>query len=322
MLLEVKLGKEPLFHGSLHRRTEISCNSPYVLRRRNSIRTSCQNSQAIQKADDDCNENDDRKSNIHPTEYETLSQLPEQAKDEPKNDGSQEELDKKDEPPSVIQAMSCDQISGLPYCKPACLLGLAYGSNFDESCPNLELHRRGTPSTTHMFGKASFCTRVQDQLAEDLERGLTDLAMQGARGRVFKITLLSHGYTIVAKGTRDVFIPDLKHEARVYDHLRSLQGDMIPVYLGNIDLELPWWDIGYCIEHMLLLSWGGESIHGRMSHDQNLEQQRIIERFLQLGVDHEDVRTPNTLWDEKNQKLVMIDFERSKMKATPDYTAG
>lgn len=128
---------------------------------------------------------------------------------------------------------------------------------------------------------------------------------------MFKVTLLSHGYTFVAKGTRDVFIPDLHHEATIYQQLRPLQGDVIPVFLGNVDLEKKWWDLGYCIIHMLLMSYGGESVD--FIRDHGVELRLMVEKMHGMGVSHEDLASRNTLWNSQTGKLMVIDFERSRI---------
>ena len=121
----------------------------------------------------------------------------------------------------------------------SCLLGLVNKSKLDLACSNVDVHRNGRKCTKHLLNQSTFCLAIGDQFANDLDNGLTDLHLCGARGKLFKVSLLSHGYRFVAKGTRQAFIPHLKHEARVYHRLRSLQGSMIPVYLGSIDLVLP-----------------------------------------------------------------------------------
>lgn len=63
---------------------------------------------------------------------------------------------------------------------------------------------------------------VQRQLALTLYRNCKDLSIQGSRGALFQITLASHGYSLVGKGTRDVFVSDLMHEGRMYDRLQSI----------------------------------------------------------------------------------------------------
>ena len=137
------------------------------------------------------------------------------------------------------------------YCTQGCLLGLVLGSAIDNSCPNAPLHRRGRKRRTHLLNKQQFGAMVQRQLAITLDRNCKDLKIQGSRGALFQITLASHGYTFVAKGTRDVFVSDLMHEGRMYERLKSIQGTLIPVYLGNIDLDRPWLDFRVRIIHML-----------------------------------------------------------------------
>ena len=207
-----------------------------------------------------------------------------------------------------------DQHLLLPYCTQKCLLGLITTSRFDELCPNIDLHRNGTTSRKHLLNHSTFCSAVKDQLAKDLQNGLTNLHIEGARGLLFKVSLLSHGYRFVAKGTCKAYVPYLEHEARVYCRLRPLQGDMIPVHLGSIDLVFPWVRIGLYVVHMLLLSWGGESIYWDSSHREE-EHDRIIQKMIQLGVKHMDVRRPNMLWDKAAERPMVIDFERSEVTA-------
>ena len=104
-------------------------------------------------------------------------------------------------------------------------------------------------------------------LGEQLRRGRGDsyqpLGMQGARGALFKVTLTSHGYTVVGKGTVRVFVKDLRHEAEVYRRLMTIQGVHVPVFLGSIDLDEPYYyDAGIRIVHLMLLSWAGECLDG------------------------------------------------------------
>ncbi|KAL8906903.1 MAG: hypothetical protein Q9171_006082 [Xanthocarpia ochracea] len=109
-------------------------------------------------------------------------------------------------------------------------------------------------------------TLVVKQLRTTLDKNITNLKVHGARGVLFKITLESHGYTFVGKGTIGVFVSDSKHEGVVYNRMRSLQGKSIPVYLGNIVLiKRKWYE-------------------------------------------------PNMLWNEELQRLIFIDFERSRLE--------
>jgi len=198
------------------------------------------------------------------------------------------------------------------YCTQGCLLGLVGGSALDKDCPNINLHSRGEKLRTHLLTKQQFSVLVQQQLAATLDRNCTELKKQGTRGALFKITLASYGYTFVGKGTRDVFVPDLKHEGRMYDRLQSIQGKMIPVYLGNINLDRPWRDLGVRIIHMLLMSWGGErvdKVKGARSFKMDIKQ--FEGEIAQLGVQHEDLILDNMLWNEEADGMMFIDLERA-----------
>ncbi|KAJ4176646.1 hypothetical protein NW767_015375 [Fusarium falciforme] len=63
------------------------------------------------------------------------------------------------------------------------------------------------------------------------------LGKHGARGALFKVTLLAYGYTFVCKGTVQAFIRDLEHEAAVHKRLERIQGVNVPVFLGAVDLR-------------------------------------------------------------------------------------
>lgn len=120
------------------------------------------------------------------------------------------------------------------YCTQRCLLGIARGWPLDRNCPNASLHaRRGQK---HAVDQSKFLDLVQKQLAEDLDHNCEPLGLQGARGALFKVILVSHGYVFVGKGTVQAFVPDLRHEEDIYRRLAKLQGAVVPVYLGNVNL--------------------------------------------------------------------------------------
>ncbi|KKZ60465.1 hypothetical protein EMCG_00752 [[Emmonsia] crescens] len=198
------------------------------------------------------------------------------------------------------------------YCTQACLLGLVQRSALDESCPNALIHGNGKPCRRHRINGKTFLTLVRKQLGRTLDRDCEPLWKQGARGNLFKITLASHGYTFVGKGTISVFVPYLQHEGRIYQRLERLQGQVVPVYLGNIGLVKPYWmDLGVEIVHMLLLSWGGETSQSSGALDLEGEVYRSVEEVRREGVEHNDVREPNILWNDERQRAMLVDFERS-----------
>lgn len=208
--------------------------------------------------------------------------------------------------------VSSSDMNQRQYCTQACLLGLVRGTLLDENCPNTELHRQGKKGYTHLLNMEQFSEMVRVQLGTSLDRNCKELRLQGARGALFKVTLASHGYTFVGKATPDVFVPDLKHEGRMYGLLRSVQGKKIPVYLGNIDLIKPWRDLHVKLVHMLLMSWGGEMVHRvRPNGKFYKEIQQFESRIARLGVQHEDIRLPNMLWNQEIGGVMFIDFERS-----------
>jgi hypothetical protein len=156
------------------------------------------------------------------------------------------------------------------------------------------------------------------QLAENPDKGCEPLGKQGARGALFRLTLESYGYTFVAKGTVTAFKAKLKHEGRVYRHLVRCQGELIPVYLGNISLVRPYFlDVGVRIVHMLLMSWAGEQarrdLMSAMGRDLPAETSGAVTKMLDCGVEHRDIRPPNVLWNPEIKNIVLVDFERSEI---------
>ena len=197
------------------------------------------------------------------------------------------------------------------YCTHRCLLGLARRSALDRRCPNVGLHRQGTKARTHLLDKQQFADLVQRQLATDLDNNVTELHKQGIRGALFQINLVSHGYVVAAKATCEVYIPYLQHEGRIYDRLKSLQGNTIPVYLGNINLKRPWLDLHVRLTHMLLMSWVGErrakEVEGK--EDLRVHIKAFQARIQRLGVLHDDLHANNILWNDQLQRPMFIDFE-------------
>ncbi|KAK3934047.1 hypothetical protein QBC46DRAFT_429337 [Diplogelasinospora grovesii] len=87
------------------------------------------------------------------------------------------------------------------YCTQRCLLGLVRGGLLDERCPNVALHRPSPSYTRHPIDHATFLRLLRQQFQQTLDDGLARLGKGGARGVLFRVTLLTHGYTFVGKGT-------------------------------------------------------------------------------------------------------------------------
>ncbi|KAK1907866.1 hypothetical protein P3342_006196 [Pyrenophora teres f. teres] len=143
------------------------------------------------------------------------------------------------------------------YCTQNCLLGLVRGGSLDMSCPNVRDHGE----SHHQIDSPTFLTRIRQQLSNDLDTDCKPVSLPGACGVLFQVRLKSHGYMVAAKCTPIDFVHRLQHEATVYDLLRPIQGIHVPVHLGNIDLENPYFYEGICeLVHMMFLSFGGKRI--------------------------------------------------------------
>ncbi|RMJ01447.1 hypothetical protein CDV36_015808 [Fusarium kuroshium] len=220
------------------------------------------------------------------------------------------------------------------YCTQACLLGLLRGGPLDPRCPNVESHigsdggchggcrgrTRGCTRTRHPVSHSMWLQLLRKQLRQSLDAGITKLGRHGARGVLFKVTLLAYGYTFVCKGTVRAFIRDLEHEAAVYKRLERVQGVSVPVFLGAVDLRplkrVYYYDHRVYIVHMTFLSWGGDGIDEiGVSADtgQSLEDRllRSLRAIHEEGVVHKDVRSANMLVSRETDSVMLIDFERA-----------
>ncbi|KAK1837983.1 hypothetical protein CCHR01_19394 [Colletotrichum chrysophilum] len=225
-----------------------------------------------------------------------------------------------------------------PYCTQKFLLGLVRGGVLDLGCPNTFLHRRkprddrchnhgsGRAETRHPIDHTRFVKLLGEQLERTLDDGVTPLGQGGARGVLFKISLLAYGYTFVSKGTVRAFIEDLEHEAAVYKRLRPVQGIHVPVFLGAIDLRplnrTDYYDHRVYVVHMTFLSWGGHglsatgSIDGRHGHLEEMAV-RSWRAIHYQGVVHKDMRVENMLFNEEVEGVMIIDFERAQLMTPP-----
>ena len=206
------------------------------------------------------------------------------------------------------------------YCTQKCLLGLKRQGSLDPDCPNVELHRRHIGDRLHNLDLQSFLRLLQLQLVDDMDHNCQPLGKQGARGAIFKITLISHGYTLVAKGTVEAFVVDLQREGHEYERLQILQGTTVPVCLGNLHLERTYFlDVGVKIIHMMLMAWVGDNLYEKTpavpSARLEREKQRSMTEVRALGLIRWDERLANMLWDDSQKRVMLIDFERSTWQA-------
>ncbi|KAJ0126620.1 G1/S-specific cyclin CCN1 [Fusarium oxysporum f. sp. albedinis] len=215
------------------------------------------------------------------------------------------------------------------YCTQKCLLGMVKGGFLDPKCPNVALHcKRCAPARArHPVDHEEWLRLLWKQLKQSLDDGIRPLGEGGARGVLFQVTLLAHGYTFVSKGTVRAFIKDLEHEAAVYERLKPIQGVHVPVFLGAVDLrsmnKTYYYDHRVYVVHMTFLSWGGCSIDraqriGDMD-DRSLEDEAIrsLRAMHREGVIHKDVRLANMLFNPETKGVMVIDFERALLLKPP-----
>jgi serine/threonine protein kinase len=163
----------------------------------------------------------------------------------------------------------------------------------------------------------SWLALLHERLTRTLDGHIEPLGKQGASGALFKVTLSSHGYTVVAKGTVPRLVQALRHEAHVYEHLRALQGISVPVHLWAVNLVHPYYyDFQVRIVHLMFLSWAGNCLDegGAREEDRRIWTRglvRSLHDIHQAGVLHGDIRGLNALWNGEVCRVMLIDFERS-----------
>ncbi|KAI1429956.1 hypothetical protein F5Y12DRAFT_213189 [Xylaria sp. FL1777] len=224
----------------------------------------------------------------------------------------------------------------LAYCTQKCLLGLVRGDVLDPDCPNLTLHQHRNNygsvinvENCHSISHCEFLQLLSHQLQRTLDYGITSLDITGARGALFKVTLLAYGYTFIGKGTVQAFIPDLEHEAQVYERLKDVQGVYVPVFLGAINLRslnrTYYYDFRVDVVHLCFMSWGGLNLRDGqdLDRDKSALQHMALETMKaihQRRVVHEDARYENMLFNPQAGGVMLIDFERSQLLDMPQPT--
>ncbi|EDN11424.1 predicted protein [Histoplasma mississippiense (nom. inval.)] len=216
----------------------------------------------------------------------------------------------------IDHAAEPPKIKSQPYCSQQCLLALRDDGPLDTSCPNYLTHlkRRIQP--------AEFRALIREQLSRDrgLDANCRPLYKKGSCGAAFKIHLLSHGYTLLAKGVERNNLHKLEHENKVYHRLHDIQGNYIPVCLGIVvlDPKYPYYYDEGVYTHMLLLSWAGKPISEIMKSDNSACVIEMTSESLQAihlaGVLHRDVEPRNILWNEGCNRPMLVDFERAEMR--------
>ncbi|KAG6052182.1 hypothetical protein E4U17_005919 [Claviceps sp. LM77 group G4] len=214
--------------------------------------------------------------------------------------------------PDNRRKMQSDLVSR-PYCTHECLRGLAFGGPLDKKCPNA-----GDHGSKHI-DRQEFLHLMREQLnGEKAHANCKPINACGHIGHLFKICLLSHGYTLVSKavGLGDGGI--LIHEEKMYNHLRDLQGHFIPVCPGRITLRAIFRSREYDFDvfrHFLFLSYAGQPVLKALSKVDDWVVSQVLDALAQLhqrGVMHRDAAPRNMLYDYRTGKYMVIDLELSE----------
>ncbi|EJP61042.1 metalloprotease-like protein [Beauveria bassiana ARSEF 2860] len=207
------------------------------------------------------------------------------------------------------------------YCTQACLLGLKLGRELDSRCPNVLYHGVGG-NTRHPIDAQELTKLMSEQLRQD-PYGSCDALIgrrkYGSSGVLFKLELARFGYTFVGKGTVSARPRRLEHECSIYQRLEKLQGDVVPVHLGMVSFRpgylLPG---GAYVIHMMLMSWAGVAMDTTLSNLE-WEVQRSIQTIYENGVNHQDEREPNLLWNAERCRVMVIDFDQATVLPPPKH---
>lgn len=177
------------------------------------------------------------------------------------------------------------------------------------------MKKRRRRNKRHAINQQDLVRLIDQQLQgpqRDYDGGFKSLQRSGWAGALFRIELLSHGYTFVGKGTVQPLVPALEFEADMYKRMEPIQGKAIPVYLGSINLASAFHlTTRTAIVHLMLLSWAGEEVWGCEIKSQRklYETLRSYYEVAAMGVQQGDLRNPNVLWNYELDRAILIDFE-------------
>ena len=278
-------------------------------------RTTCKDAPAVRRNDDNDDDEEEQHGNLSRALRMPTTASANKRKERPSSNASEDNRGT----PSESYSSPTRQ-----YCTQACLLGLKRGWDLDQSCPNVSSHRTVESGTKHPINASEFASLVGDQLRQNPYRDCVavdpyDLTGKiGAVGALFKLEIAQYGYTFVGKGTQSTHVSHLHHESLVYSRLERLQGEVVPVYLGVVDLSRG--HGGYLlpaaarIVHMMLMSWGGEVATQAGVPNMTTEKRRSSQAVFNEGVLHNDLRPPNLLWNEERRRVMVIDFDRAILR--------
>ncbi|KAG6164847.1 hypothetical protein E4U51_004785 [Claviceps purpurea] len=199
------------------------------------------------------------------------------------------------------------------YCTHECVRGLAFGTPLDKNCPNVKDH-----GSKHI-NRQEFLRLMREQLdGKKAHANCKPINASGHIGHLFKIRLLPHGYTLVAKAVGLCGGPPLLHEEKMYNYLRDLQGRFIPACPGRITLKGLFSGEAYtygAFRHFLFLSYAGQPVLKALSKVDKSAVREVLDALAQLHqrrVMHRDAEPRNMLYDARTGRYMVIDLELSE----------
>ncbi|KAG6096391.1 hypothetical protein E4U30_001578 [Claviceps sp. LM220 group G6] len=206
-----------------------------------------------------------------------------------------------------------DDFVNRSYCTHECVRGLAFGTPLDKNCPNVKDH-----GSKHV-NRQEFLRLMREQLDGDQAHDhCKPINASGHIGCLFKIRLLPHGYTLVAKAVGLCRGAPLIHEEKMYNHLRDLQGRFIPACPGRITLKGLFSGEAYAwnaFRHFLFLSYAGQPVLKALSKVDKSAVRQVLDALAQLHqrrVMHRDAAPRNMLYDARTGRYMVIDLEMSE----------
>ena len=211
------------------------------------------------------------------------------------------------------QVSQKDKQTTRTFCTMACIRGIMDQGPLDKRCPNFQLHMQRPSGQRHSMGPQEFTRRLNCQLMRNRNEGFEPLHVRGRTGYLVKATLLSHGYTVIIKATTLEKQHCLEAEVENYCHLRSLQGQQIPVCLGVFKPRVAYWYHGELMLQMMILSWSGTRLQHIVNNENSSffdqERDKALAVLRSHGVVHGDGEWRNMLWDGLSHRLVIVDLE-------------
>jgi hypothetical protein len=110
----------------------------------------------------------------------------------------------------------------------------------------------------------------------------------------------------------------LQHKQRIYDHVRPIRGKFVPVCIGSVMLELPYYYDGGVYVSMLFLSWAGRPLFGFLTGESEryfadksataLQALQALQALHDLQVLQKDPHR-GTFYGTSTVSVLVVDFE-------------